>query len=120
LAKSEVQELPESKKDSFIKKAFRAPSVLMVYASTEVHPKVPQIEQVMAVSAACQQVLLGLDSLSYGAIWRSGPVAHSDITKTRLGLQENDQIIGFIYVGQSDQKARYVDDTGIDTRISWA
>ena len=120
LAKSEVPELPESKKDSFIKKAFRAPSVLLVYASTEDHPKVPKMEQIMAVSAACQQVLLGLDSLDYGAIWRSGPVAHSDITKSQLGLQDNDQIIGFIYVGQCEQAKHYIEDTGLDSRISWA
>ncbi|MFT2111297.1 nitroreductase [Marinomonas sp. 2405UD68-3] len=119
-AKSEVSELPESKRESFIKKAQRAPAVLMAYASIDTHPKVPTIEQIMAVAASCQQVLLGLESLGYGAIWRTGPVAHSDITKSLLGLQSNDQIVGFIYVGQSTEVKPYVEDTGIQSRVTWA
>ncbi len=119
-AKSEVNELPESKRESFIKKALRAPSVLMAYASLEDHPKVPEIEQTMAVAASCQQVLLGLESLGYGAIWRTGPVAHSELTKSVLGLQENDQVVGFIYVGQTTEEKPYVEDTGIQSRVSWA
>ena len=112
-------EMPLSKKDNFIQKAHRAPSVLVVYAALEEHAKVPEIEQTMAVSAATQQVLLGLEALGYGAIWRTGPVAHSVETKQHLNIDEKHQIIGFIYVGTpkyAEKKAKEVDLTG---RLEW-
>jgi len=108
-------DMPLAKKDNFIQKAHRAPAVLVVYAALEDHNKVPEIEQTMAVSAATQQVLLGLEAFGYGAIWRTGPVAHSDLTKQLLKIDNKHQIIGFIYVGtpkSADKKVKEVDLTG--------
>lgn len=118
-ALSVTEQMPASKRDNFIQKAHRAPAVLVVYAELEAHPKVPEVEQTMAVAAASQQVLLGLEALGYGAIWRTGPVAHSDETKQLLGLANHCQIVGFIYVGtpkHTDKTPKEVDLTG---RLEW-
>ena len=112
-------EMPESKKDNFIQKAHRAPAVLVVYANLEGHAKVPGIEQVMAVSAAAQQTLLGLEALGYGAIWRTGPVAHSELTKQLLGIAPQDQIVGFIYVGTPKVLAPAVKEVDLEGRLEW-
>lgn len=112
-------EMPLSKKDNFIQKAHRAPSVLVVYATLENHPKVPEIEQTMAVAAAAQQALLAIESLGYGAIWRTGPVAHSELTKTLLALGEQDQIVGFIYVGTPKLTDKKVKEVDLDGRLEW-
>ena len=118
-AKAEVPELTEDKKPNFINKAYRAPSVLMVYCQYQDNPKAPEIEQIMAVSAATQQVLLGLDALNYGAIWRSGPVAHSDLTKQQLGLTLQDQIVGFLYVGQTTEPRPEPKAVDLSDNLTW-
>jgi len=118
-ALSEVDSMPESKKEAFIKKAYRAPAVLLVYAKIQNHPKVPPIEQVMAASAAAQQVLLGLNALGYGGMWRSGPACFTQKTKELLNLDENDQIIGLIYAGTPKEKQINIPEVELGEHLTW-
>ena len=116
-AKSEVEQLSDDKADVFIKKAFRAPAILLVYADIIDHPKVPEFEQLMAVAASSQQVLLGVEALGYAGIWRTGPAVFTDDAKEQLGLEANQQVVGLIYVGTPSVQAKRVEDTGVAERI---
>ena len=118
-AKSEVPELTDDKAETFIKKAFRAPAILLVYADIVHHPKVPEFEQLMAASAAAQQALLGLDALGYGGIWRTGPAVFTDTAKDLFDLNENQQVVGLIYAGTPTQTPNRVADTGLEERLSF-
>ncbi len=118
-AKKEVDSLTDEKAESFIKKAYRAPAVLLVYAELVDHPKVPEFEQLMAASAAAQQVLLGLDALGYGAMWRTGPAVFTNHAKALLGLQANHHVVGLIYAGTPTNTPQPVQDTGITERLSF-
>ncbi|MGO1119530.1 nitroreductase family protein [Rhodovibrionaceae bacterium A322] len=83
-------------------------SLLIVAAAeiTEGHPKVPPIEQIVASSAATQNVLLALHGLGYGAVLVTGPNAHSPQVKAGLGFAEKDEILGFILVGSIEEEQR--------------
>lgn len=116
-AKSEVEQLSDDKADAFIKKAYRAPTILLVYADLVEHPKVPEFEQLMAVSAAAQQALLGLNALGYAGIWRTGPAVFTDEAKEQFGLAQNQHVVGLIYVGTASAEVKPVEDTGIDERL---
>lgn len=118
-AQMEMPELDVAKKANFINKAHRAPAVLLVYAAIESHPKVPEIEQIMSVAAATQQILLGLAAKGYGAIWRTGPVAHSELTKSLLELNPHHQIVGFIYVGTPKNKEQKIKNVDLEGRLEW-
>jgi len=118
-AQSDVPDIPLSKRDSFIRKAHRAPAVLLVYAALEEHPSIPMIEQTMSVAAATQQILLGLSAQGYGAMWRTGPVAHTELTKSLLGLEQKNQIIGFIYVGTPKNQKEVSKEVDLDGRVEW-
>ncbi|MBJ7538197.1 nitroreductase family protein [Marinomonas transparens] len=111
--------IADSKKDTFIKKAYRSPAVLLVYAHIQEHPKVPAIEQVMAVAASAQQILLGLNALGYGAMWRTGPACFTQETKALLSLGNRDQIVGLIYVGTPMKEAKVVGDTKLESHLEW-
>lgn len=118
-AKSEVEQLSEDKADAFIKKAFRAPTILLVYADLVEHPKVPEFEQLMAVAASAQQALLGLNALGYAGIWRTGPAVFTVEAKRLLGLRDNQHVVGLIYVGTASAEVKSVDDTGIGERLEF-
>lgn len=118
-ALAEVPDLSEEKKEAFIKKAYRAPSILLVYANVQTHPKVPDFEQVMATSAAAQLALLGLESLGYGGIWRTGPACFTSKAKVLLSLSEEDQLVGLIYAGTPNSANREVKDTQIENHLEW-
>jgi nitroreductase len=81
------------------KKALRAPLILAVAATVREHPKIPQIEQVMAVAAAMQNLIIAAHALGYGALWRTGAPAYDPVLKRELGLSETDTIVGFLHLG---------------------
>jgi nitroreductase len=81
-------------------KALRAPIIVATVARiTPDHAGVPPIEQILAVGAATQNLILALHAQGVGAIWRTGGGAYSPSVKRGLGLRESDEIIGFVYVG---------------------
>jgi len=77
----------------------RAPTVIAVAMKYQPHDKVPRDEQL--ASAACSTLLLQQAAFSQGlgAIWRTGWYAESPLVKKELGLNEDDVIVGFLYVG---------------------
>ena len=85
--------------DNERQKAFRAPTVIVAAAHITKDHKVPEVEQVVAVGAAVQNMLLAAYALGYGTMWRTGPAAYLPEVKRGLGLEEDNHIVGFVYVG---------------------
>lgn len=77
----------------------RAPLILMAIIKTQVHPKVPKVEQVLSMGAAIENLLLMLNAQGYAAIWRTGEMAESAIFRQKIGLKADDEVAGFIYIG---------------------
>jgi nitroreductase len=80
-------------------KAFRAPVIVAVAAKVQKGHKIPEIEQIASASAAAQTIMLAAPALGYGAVWKTGAPAYDPTVKTALGLSEDDDIIGFLYIG---------------------
>lgn len=91
--------LPEHKLEKIRKGPQRAPLVIVCYAKTIDHLKVPRLEQEIAAGCAANNLISALYGLGYGAVWRSGHPAFSAGVRQRLQLSEADQIIGFLYIG---------------------
>ena len=91
--------------DKTRKKALRAPLVIVVSAVVKPHPKVPEVEQLLAAGAAAHAILLALQARGYAAIWRTGAPAYDPDTKRAFGLGAQDALIGFIYAGTATQPA---------------
>jgi nitroreductase len=80
-------------------KAFRAPVIVVVAAKVRKGHKIPEIEQIASASAAAQTIMLAAPALGYGAVWKTGASAYDPTVKTALGLNADDDIIGFLYIG---------------------
>ena len=84
----------------------RAPLLLVVVASCSEHPKVPEEEQVLSAGCAAHSVLLAAQALGFGAIWRTGPLAHHPHVLNGLGLGKGEKIVGFLYLGSFEGERR--------------
>lgn len=62
-------------------------------------PKVPEIEQVIAVAAAVENLLLAASDLKIGAMWKTGPAAYSPRVKAAVGLAADDHIVAILHLG---------------------
>ncbi len=68
------------------RKALRAPVIVAVAAAVRPHPKIPEIEQVAAVAAGIENLILAAHALGFGTMWKTGAAAYSPIVKRALGF----------------------------------
>jgi len=80
------------------RKALRAPLIVVVAAHTT-PGKIPEIEQVLAVGAAAQNMMLAAHALGYGAMWKTGGAAYDPATKELFGLAPQDHIVALLFLG---------------------
>lgn len=80
-------------------KLLRSPVVIIVAAGKPTQPKVLEIENVEAVAAAVQNMLLVAEEMGLACMWRTGDAAYDPHVKRWLGLAPEDHIISFLYVG---------------------
>tara|TARA_B100001057_G_scaffold34138_1_gene30969 strand:- start:437 stop:967 length:531 start_codon:yes stop_codon:yes gene_type:complete len=78
---------------------FRAPMIVILVNTYKEHPKVPAIEQKLSTAAAAQNIMLALNAMNYSCIWRTGKMAFNEIICKELGLNENQEILGYLYIG---------------------
>ena len=81
-------------------KPLRAPLLIAVAACVDPdNTRVPPIEQILSAGAALHQMQLAASALGYGAIWLTGPNAHDGLVAEALGLDFDDRLVGFLYLG---------------------
>ncbi|MGB0894357.1 MAG: NAD(P)H nitroreductase [Parashewanella sp.] len=78
---------------------FRAPMVITIATKYSQHPKVPKIEQTITAGCAAMVMQQAAFSLGLGAIWRTGTYAFNDDVKLALGIDNYNDIVGFLYIG---------------------
>ncbi len=64
------------------------------------------IEEVSAVSAAVQNILLGAEALGISVLWSTGGLTHHPALKEYFGLGEQDLVIGLLYMGYTDNPVK--------------
>lgn len=99
-------DMSADKQQLMIEKALRAPLIIASIVKLAEHPKVPEIEQWLSAACAVQNILLASEALGFGAIWRTGGVAFSKLAENRLGLADNEKLLGFVYVGTKAAQAK--------------
>src|SRR6266567_4707283 len=80
-------------------KPLRSPVVIVVVAETPKQPKVMEIENIEAAAAAVQNMLLTAEEMGLACMWRTGDAAYDARVKRWLGLEPEDAIVAFVYVG---------------------
>jgi hypothetical protein len=102
-------------------KAFRAPCIVAVAAKVKREAKIRPIEQIASAAAAAQTIVLAAPALGYGAVWKTGAPAYDPAVKLALGLAEDDDIIGFLYIGtRTGGSAPFLRPVATDFVTTWA
>ena len=81
-------------------KIIRSPTVVIVGCTVRrEQSKVPEIEQVISVGAAAQNLFLAAHDLGYGVMWKTGVAAYDPGVKAVVGLRADDHIVGIMHLG---------------------
>ncbi len=123
MAASQLDRQPDLPPDAYDKTRalpLRAPVVIAVGVDKPApDSKTIEIENVAAVSAACQNILLAAHDLGLAAIWRTGTWASDPKVKAFFGLEPDQHLIAFLYVGYLEAEIKFPDRPPVDDRVTW-
>lgn len=80
-------------------KAMRAPVIVVAAAAVQRGHKIPEVEQLVSAAAAAENIMLAARAQGFGAMWKTGAPAYDATVKQALGLDADNDIVGFLYIG---------------------
>lgn len=122
MAASQKERLPELTTEALNKTRalpLRAPVIIAAGVDLPVEAKVIPEENIAAVAAACQNILLAAHALGLGAIWRTGEWARDPKVKEFFGLSANQVLSGFIYIGYPETITEPAQRPSVEDRTVW-
>jgi len=96
----------------------RAPLIICVVAKIKKGIKIPEWEQELSVGASCQNILNAANLLGFAGQWLTEWYSYDEQVNSRLGLDEDEKVAAFIYIGSADEKPTERDRPSLDTRIT--
>ncbi len=97
----------------------KASHVIITVMKRGTLPKIPAIEEIEAVSCAIQNILLGATALDMASFWSTGGMALKPQMREFLALDEEDHLIGVIYLGYADQYPAGSRVIPLEEKIKW-
>ena len=82
-------------------------------------PKITTFEEIAATSCAIQNLLLGATALNIASFWSTGGMTLKPALKDFLGFEEDDNVMGIIYLGYADEYPEGKRMIPIEEKISW-
>jgi len=86
-AKHDQPDMTEAQKKKYQAMPLRAPMIIIGVSKNDSHPKVPVEEQMMSCGLGMGYMLLALQSIGFGGIWRTGPLATNAYVKRGLNIE---------------------------------
>jgi nitroreductase len=100
-------------------KPLRAPVIIAVGVDLPLDPRVHETENICAVAAACQNILLAAVDLGLAVQWRTGEAARDADVKKFLGFSPAQHLLAFLYVGYPETLAGVRQRAGFEDRTVW-
>ncbi|MPZ19754.1 MAG: nitroreductase [Luteitalea sp.] len=98
-AEEQRPDLPPEAREKIRKKAFAAPTRIVLIASPRDDEKVPEWEQIASASCTGYAIVLAALAQGLGAAWRSSPIVDGTALRELLAMQPRERVLGWINVG---------------------
>jgi nitroreductase len=124
LAKAYQKNTPEERfSEAKYKKTLNKPNqcgaVLAICMNRDEAERVPEVEEICAVSCAVQNILLSASAYNIGAYWSSPGIVFSDEMKDYLHLEAKDKCLGLVYMGYHKMPELAGKRTPIADKVKW-
>jgi len=114
-----VPDISDEVLDKYKNAPYRAPMIIILVNTFKEHPKVPAIEQKLSTATAAQNIMLALNAMKYSCIWRTGKMAFNELIQKELGLNNNQEILGYLYIGTESGEKKKIPNLDIDDFVSY-
>ncbi len=80
---------------------------------------IPEIEDIEAVSCAVQNIYLTVSAYGLGGYWTTGGITYLKNAKPFFGLNEEDKLLGFFYIGHVAAPSPPAKRLPIEEKTKW-
>lgn len=115
---AEHPDTPPAKLELEAARFTRAPLVIAVVSRIR-EGKHPVWEQILSAGAACQNLCLAANALGFATNWLTEWYSYSPAFRQSLGLDPEDHIVGFIYIGTPAEMPEERPRPDIDEITTW-
>ncbi len=112
-------DLPESAMEIERAKPLRAPVLIAVGVDKPADTRILEIENICAVAAAVENLLLAAHAEGLGAMWRTGTAVRNADVKKFLGFTADQELLSFMYIGYEDQSVPPAERPSFEDRTTW-
>ncbi len=77
----------------------KASHVIAIGMKRTTTKNIPEIEDIAAVACAVQNIYLSVTVYGLGGYWTTGGVTYNEKAKSFFGLEDQDKLMGFFYIG---------------------
>ncbi len=112
------EKFTQAKYDSIIANGEKA-SHLLVCIMKRSNDKIPVMEELASVACAVQNILLGAETLAVAALWSTGGMALHPSMKDYFHLQQEDQVMGLLYLGKTNETVEGKRKIPLAEKIQW-
>ena len=97
----------------------KASHVIALCLKRDPNKKFPEVEEIAAVACAVQNIYLSVTAYGYGGYWTTGGVTYRHSAKEFFGLDEDDRLLGFFYMGHVAVPSPTTKRKPIDEKVVW-
>jgi nitroreductase len=97
----------------------KASHIIVAYMQRGTNPNIPQFEEIAATACAIENLLLGAAALSIAAYWGTGGQTLKPAMKEYLGLGDEDQVMGILYLGYADEHPEGRRKVPLEEKVKW-
>ncbi len=83
------------------------------------NPNIPEMEDIAAVACAVQNMHLTVEAYGLGAYWTTGGITFKPEAKAFFGLEEQDRLLGFFYIGHVAVPGTGTKRRPIEEKVTW-
>jgi nitroreductase len=115
-----AEQFLDKKYEKLLHRGKKASYLIIVCMKRGNRSNIPELEEIEAVACAAQNMLLVATANAVGTYWGTGGMCYSPELRDKLGLGSSDKVLGFIYVGQTNDPL--VDgkrNTAIHHKVRW-
>jgi len=81
--------------------------------------RIPELEDIEAVACAVQNIYLSVCAYGLGGYWTTGGVTYKESAKPFFGLDEEDKLLGFFYIGYVKVPSANGSRSPVAEKIQW-
>lgn len=116
---SAAEEFKQDKYDKILGNGNNVSHIIVTAMKRDPEERIGEVEEVAAVSAAIENILIGATAAGIANFWSSGGMTHKDEFKHFLGLGDKDIIMGILYLGYSDFSFEGKRVIPLEDKITW-